>query len=803
MWIIIGMLVAAVTVYCTSGEKTSTPIKCRREDVYHEEPRRYSLSLTDATTCNMYCPDNCTCVLGDSVLKTTCTNETTSAEILYPDSVRFLYLPNVKLNGIALDAFTTVGHMLERLYLAHNRIETLHPDVFTRMAELEYLFLYDNKISELPSSVFTKLAKLKWLVLYNNAISVLPSDVFSHLTVLELLYLSNNAISVLPSDVFSHLTELVRLSLSNNAISVLPSDVFSHLTGLVQLSLSNNAISVLPSDVFSHLTVLEWLYLSNNTISVISLDVFSRLTGLVYLTLNNNNISIISVHLYIDLINLKEIHLNRNNLTTLPANIFQSCKKVTHAFLQYNQLRHVHEQSLTALVNLVHLNLAHNKLSVLPANLFTELVSLQIVELSFNHLDHLGKQLFRTCVNLVSVDLRANALKWTNREAYTGLNSSTVYYVTDYHSCCFIPANCSFEEPSTPFLTCNRLLPYNVLRVFIWLIAIGALIGNLSVLFSRIKPDRERNKVQNIFIANLSMSDFLMGIYLFIVLSADLYYTDFFPSHSEWWRYSPLCRLAGTLSVLSSEASVFLITLISVDRFMGIKWPFSKRRLRTKRARMVLAILWVVALILSITPSMIAGVNEDFYDVSEVCIGLPISRYATFDNRTVSQTFETGKYVNTDIWQFVSGIEVSVNQHTKSGSRVGMYFSIAMFVGLNFVSFLIVAVCYIGMFITRIQSNKDLERTLIGKDEIALAKKSAIILLTDFFCWMPIVVLSILVQSGAVTVSPVVYAWIATFVLPINSSINPFLYTLATIMYNRYEKRKRRKENSIEMRQLR
>ena len=756
----------------------------------------------------MHCPDNCTCVLGDRKLETTCTNETTSAEILYSDSVRLLYLPNVKLNGIALDAFTTVGHMLWAFISGSQQDWDIAPWCVHKAnwveAELEYLFLYDNKISELPSSVFTKLAKLKWLVLYNNEISVLPSEVFSHLTVLEWLYLSNNAISVLPSDVFSHLTELVLLSdLDNNAISVLPSDVFSHLTVLERLYLSNNAISVLPSDVFSHLTVLERLYLSNNTISVISLDAFSRLTGLVYFTLNNNNISIISVHLYIDLINLNEIHINRNNLTTLPANIFQSCRKVTHAFLQYNQLRHVHEQSLTALVNLVHLNLAHNKLSVLPADLFTDLVSLQIVDLSFNHLDHLGKQLFRTCVNLVSVDLRVNTLKWTNREAYTGLNSSTVYYVTDYHSCCFIPTNCSFEEPSTPFLTCNRLLPYNVLRVFRWLIALGALIGNFSVLFSRMKPDRERHKVQNILIANLSISDFLMGIYLFIVLSADLYYTDFFPSHSKWWRYSPLCRLAGTLSLLSSEASVFLITLISVDRFMGIKWPFSKRRLRTKRARMVLALLWVVALILSITPSMIAGVNEDFYDVSEVCIGLPISRYATFDNRTVSQTFETEKYVDTDAWQFVNGTEVSINQPTKSGSRVGMYFSIAMFVGLNFVSFLIVAVCYIGMFITRIQSNKDLERTLIGKDEIALAKKSAIILLTDFFCWMPIVVLSIVVQSGAVTVSPVVYAWIVTFVLPINSSINPFLYTLATIMYNRYEKRKRRKENSIEMRQLR
>ena len=86
MWIIIGVVMAAVTVYCTSGEKTSTPIKCKKEDVYHEEPL-YWLNWYDVTTCNMHCPDNCTCVLGDSVLKTTCTNETTSAEIRGRDPI--------------------------------------------------------------------------------------------------------------------------------------------------------------------------------------------------------------------------------------------------------------------------------------------------------------------------------------------------------------------------------------------------------------------------------------------------------------------------------------------------------------------------------------------------------------------------------------------------------------------------------------------------------------------------------------------------------------------------------------------
>ena len=60
--------------------------------------------------------------------------------------------------------------------------------------------------------------------------------------------------------------------------------------------------------------------------------------------------------------------------------------------------------------------------------------------------------------------------------------------------------------------------------------------------------------------------------------------------------------------------------------------------------------------------------------------------------------------------------------------------------------------------------------------------KMSLIVFTDFCCWVPVGVLSILVQAGAVEVDPAAYAWIATFVLPINSAINPFLYTLASII---------------------
>ena len=62
-----------------------------------------------------------------------------------------------------------------------------------------------------------------------------------------------------------------------------------------------------------------------------------------------------------------------------------------------------------------------------------------------------------------------------------------------------------------------------------------------------------------------------------------------------------------------------------------------------------------------------------------------------------------------------------------------------------------------------------------------LAKRMMFIILTDFACWFPVIILSILALTGNLyDPTNQVYAWIAVFVLPINSSINPLLYTFST-----------------------
>lgn len=75
-------------------------------------------------------------------------------------------------------------------------------------------------------------------------------------------------------------------------------------------------------------------------------------------------------------------------------------------------------------------------------------------------------------------------------------------------------------------------------------------------------------QVHSFLITNLAVSDFFMGFYLLIIAGVDTHYRGVYSVHDEEWRSSTLCNLAGFLSTLSSELSVFTLTVITLESFL-------------------------------------------------------------------------------------------------------------------------------------------------------------------------------------------------------------------------------------------
>ncbi|KAL3196444.1 hypothetical protein MRX96_045256, partial [Rhipicephalus microplus] len=111
----------------------------------------------------------------------------------------------------------------------------------------------------------------------------------------------------------------------------------------------------------------------------------------------------------------------------------------------------------------------------------------------------------------------------------------------------------------------------------------------------------------------------------------------------------------------------------------------------------------------------------------------------------------------------------------------GWEYSAFVFCIVNSVAFAFIAYAYLTMFVAITHSKVGLRSTQQLQDR-AIAKRFAFIVGTDFLCWMPIVFIKIIAIAGT-KIDETLYAWVAVFLLPVNSALNPVLYTLTTRMF--------------------
>ncbi|CAG7830412.1 unnamed protein product [Allacma fusca] len=200
------------------------------------------------------------------------------------------------------------------------------------------------------------------------------------------------------------------------------------------------------------------------------------------------------------------------------------------------------------------------------------------------------------------------------------------------------------------------------------------------------------------------------------------------------------------LSTVSSEASVLILTLITLDRYFSIVRPFAAERSRASisPALAIISFLWIVSFSLSYLP--LSGVfvqffGTDFYSTNGLC--LPLHIHNPFD----------------PAWEY----------------------SFFLFVILNSTAFSFICFAYWRM-LRIIRSSSLTIRSTQQKQDTLLAKRFGLVVLTDFLCWAPVIIAKTLAMSG-VAIPSTMYAWLAVFVLPVNSALNPIIYTMTTKLF--------------------
>nr|KAG5696634.1 hypothetical protein BaRGS_034095 [Batillaria attramentaria] len=103
---------------------------------------------------------------------------------------------------------------------------------------------------------------------------------------------------------------------------------------------------------------------------------------------------------------------------------------------------------------------------------------------------------------------------------------------------------------------------------------------------------------------------------------------------------------------------------------------------------------------------------------------------------------------------------------------------------LNFVLFLLIAAGQAFIYWS-VRANSMLGTDTTKKSQdLTIARRLITVAMSDFLCWFPIGLLGLLASDGTPIPGEVNVA-VAIFVLPVNSALNPFLYTFNMIMEKR------------------
>ncbi|PFX25534.1 G-protein coupled receptor GRL101 [Stylophora pistillata] len=459
------------------------------------------------------------------------------------------------------------------------------------------------------------------------------------------------------------------------------------------------------------------LVIKETRLTVIERFSFARYEHLEEIDLEGNVIEKIQANSFIKLQSLKTLILKRNKLRLLKTGTFEGSTSLTKLDLEENPLEKIEARAFHGLQRLQKLNLSNMDLRTISSEAFYGMDSL--TELYLHH----------------NKDLQQIPLDVFDSVPLTYLKADK------FEFCCIAKLsgpNCS--APKDLFSSCDDLMANTTLYVCIWILGSIALVGNAFVLMWRMKTKSD-NKVHSLLLLNLAIADFLMGIYLIIIAGVDVFYRGRYFIYNASWKRSALCQFSGFVSTISSEASVFILTIMTVDRYVTIVHPFRHIGLSVRGTYIALFITWSVAIVLAGVP--VTGIEyfKEFYARSGVCLPLQLT----------------------------------------ANKPIGWEYSVFLFLALNFSSFMLIFVLYLVMFF-KIQKTREMSGA--GNAVTSIGTRMVFIVLTDFSCWIPIIIIGIASLLG-MEASPTVYAWIAVFVLPLNSALNPILYTISTANFRR------------------
>ncbi|GIY11214.1 hypothetical protein CDAR_52891 [Caerostris darwini] len=642
-------------------------------------------------------------------------------------------------------ALSSLPHLRE-LLIFDNKITFLPKSSFSSNPELATLEVSGNPIESFDKNTFSQLPRLKKLTLSEiRLLDEFPS--LKGTSSLEHLRIDRANLNVIPTDMCA-MTPLIRsLNLKSNKLTEIPK--LDDCKELKLIDLSYNGILTIRDHTFMNQGSLIDLFLSHNSITEISKQSFEGLINLQVLDLENNKIESIHPDSFVHFKDLRDLNLGANKFPKLPTKGLQNLRQLKT--FNNRELKEFPPVQTFPRISTLALSYAYHCCEFIASSNHKtsgprSSTSLQetIVWLSKDDVDMSSWNSNITDIYPDSsgnfsrkFEEFANKLWKTFGRDYIIPDNLAQYaeeYLEDYKALENPLAKFALQclpEPG-PFMPCEDLFGWWSLRCGVWVVFLLALLGNGIVVIVLI-IGRSKMDVPRFLVCNLAGADFFMGIYLGMLAVVDASTLGEFKVSAIKWQTSVGCQIAGFFGVLSSELSVFTLSVITLERNYAITHAMHlNKRLSLRHAGYIMFVGWTFASAMAALP--LVGIS----DYKKFAICLP---------------FETE-----DVWSLTY---------------------VVFLILINGVAFLILMGCYLKMYCAIRGSQA------WNSNDSRIARRMALLVFTDFVCWAPIAFFSLTAVCGLQLISLEEAKVFAIFVLPLNSCANPFLYAIFTKQFKK------------------
>ena len=361
----------------------------------------------------------------------------------------------------------------------------------------------------------------------------------------------------------------------------------------------------------------------------------------------------------------------------------------------------------------------------------------------------------------------------------------------------------------------KKLLEGSALKGLSWLIGLLALVANIVIVIKSLRTLKRCKTpvalINRFFIIIIALGDLFVGCYLFIIAVYDAFiFKSGYCKMQISWITSFECSAIGVLSTVGSQISLFSMAGLSMVRMYGIRNSMRIPGIVTSiKAFKIVGITMLIILastLIAILP--VYHSFEDFFvngvrfmNELKIFIGTPDkktvsvvieayygrARGGTLKWKTLIQMMRSMFSRDLDYIDFTEKVD-KVDFYGNDGVCLFKYFvqdedPQRMFVWsvltLDFLCFIVISVSYLFIGKLSRQPSKNLTGSKTNRQITQRNKRMnqriAMIIATDFSCWVPFIVICALHSLEVINATP----WYSVFsivTLPLNSIINPFLY---------------------------